>query len=195
MEITHKPCTKCKEVKALEEFPKSKRMKLGRASWCRKCKNSWDSQYQKDNPEKAKKRKRKYYDSNRDKALERSKKWDRDHPKKAQERHNKWFSKNPEKRRLYTHTRSTRVSQAPGRGVSSQAWKFVLKLYGERCLKCGSMDCITLDHVVPLSKGGWHDIINIQPLCHSCNSGKKDKVEDYRPYNPNTRSLLFSFTQ
>jgi 5-methylcytosine-specific restriction endonuclease McrA len=52
--------------------------------------------------------------------------------------------------------------------------------YGFVCLACGSRDSLTRDHVIPLSKGGSDEITNIQPLCHRCNSGKRDKAIDYR---------------
>ena len=49
-----------------------------------------------------------------------------------------------------------------------------------RCMKCGGMDRLELDHVVPVSKGGRHEYENFQTLCKRCNSGKKDRDGDYR---------------
>jgi 5-methylcytosine-specific restriction endonuclease McrA len=34
----------------------------------------------------------------------------------------------------------------------------------------------TLDHVIPLSKGGAHGAENVVVACHSCNSGKRDRI-------------------
>ena len=36
------------------------------------------------------------------------------------------------------------------------------------------------DHVIPLIKGGAHDISNIQPLCSLCNIWKGLKIIDFR---------------
>ena len=39
----------------------------------------------------------------------------------------------------------------------------------------------TIDHIIPLSKGGTNFLDNLQPLCGSCNSGKNNHVIiDYR---------------
>lgn len=46
------------------------------------------------------------------------------------------------------------------------------------CKVCGSKDRLTLDHKVPLSKGGKHVRANLQVLCHSCNSRKNDRIEE-----------------
>lgn len=57
----------------------------------------------------------------------------------------------------------------------------LVKFYGKHCLYPGCEAVkATIDHVVPLSKGGAHAVHNIQPLCKSHNSSKKDKEIDYR---------------
>lgn len=44
------------------------------------------------------------------------------------------------------------------------------------CQSCRSGDDITLDHVIPISKGGTNDDSNLQVLCRSCNAAKKDRI-------------------
>lgn len=38
-------------------------------------------------------------------------------------------------------------------------------------------DAPTIDHTVPLSKGGQHTMTNLQVLCYSCNSRKQDRID------------------
>lgn len=46
-----------------------------------------------------------------------------------------------------------------------------------RCRKCGTHKDLCLDHVHPESKGGSHDLDNLQTLCRPCNTSKGAKVE------------------
>ena len=50
--IVCKQCTKCKEMKLLEEFPKNKKMNDGRHSWCRACHAKQLRELRKKHPEK-----------------------------------------------------------------------------------------------------------------------------------------------
>lgn len=59
-------------------------------------------------------------------------------------------------------------------------WGCILRMYGKRCLACGSTKDITMDHVKALINGGRHHPSNIQPLCRTCNSSKGRKTIDYR---------------
>jgi 5-methylcytosine-specific restriction endonuclease McrA len=63
---------------------------------------------------------------------------------------------------------------------TQREWETLCALYDHRCLCCGKQGDLTVDHVIPLSKGGSNSIENIQPLCHSCNSSKRIKTTDYR---------------
>jgi hypothetical protein len=38
----------------------------------------------------------------------------------------------------------------------------------------------TVDHIVPRSRGGWDDAINLQTLCARCNEAKGEDIIDYR---------------
>jgi hypothetical protein len=58
--------------------------------------------------------------------------------------------------------------------------EYVYGKYGKRCLCCGSIEKISLDHVIPIQKGGKDEVENLQPLCKSCNSRKNIKIIDYR---------------
>ncbi|HCF2189380.1 TPA: HNH endonuclease [Pseudomonas aeruginosa] len=51
------------------------------------------------------------------------------------------------------------------------------------CLSCGSRDKLSIDHIVPLAKGGDNGFDNLQTLCKSCNSAKGDSTKDYRKSN------------
>lgn len=50
------------------------------------------------------------------------------------------------------------------------------------CRGCGSVGGdLTVDHVIPVSKGGTNDDGNLQTMCRSCNSRKRDHLAVVTP--------------
>lgn len=49
-------------------------------------------------------------------------------------------------------------------------------------LKVGKDMTFTLDHVIPISKGGSNDLSNLVGLCETCNTNKGDDVVDINSY-------------
>lgn len=48
---------------------------------------------------------------------------------------------------------------------------------GGKCVKCSATEDLTIDHIVPVSKGGSDEDDNLRTLCRSCNSTKGARVE------------------
>ncbi len=63
--------------------------------------------------------------------------------------------------------------------VTLQDWKNILNKQNNICLSCNQLfsdkNKPTQDHIIPLSRGGWHNKENIQALCLKCNSKKGAK--------------------
>ena len=55
-------------------------------------------------------------------------------------------------------------------------WMKLLRRHGFRCAYCSSPCLLTMDHVVPLSRGGKHTIGNVLPACKVCNCKKSNKL-------------------
>ena len=45
----------------------------------------------------------------------------------------------------------------------------IYKRDGYSCQYCGSTRDLTIDHVIPRSKGGGNELKNLKPICSSCN--------------------------
>ncbi len=66
-------------------------------------------------------------------------------------------------------------------------WTKLKEKFHFKCTICGiseeallkeTMEGLTLDHIIPLSKGGTDYINNCQPLCRRCNGKKSDKISN-----------------
>ena len=116
--------------------------------------------------------------------------WRKDNP----DYHHQWHKANPDKHHESRRRRRALKLSAPVNDFADTQWQAVLDHYGHKCAYCGATEDLTQDHIIPLSRGGWHTISNIAPACRSCNSRKGTRTPaEARMYLwqlPMTRSAL-----
>ena len=86
-----------------------------------------------------------------------------------------------ERRTLNESRRRALAANSNGR-ITLNQWTELKKKYNFICPSCfvGEPNIkLTIDHIVPLSMGGRHEIGNIQPLCGSCNCKKHTRILKY----------------
>jgi 5-methylcytosine-specific restriction endonuclease McrA len=110
----------------------------------------------------------------------------------------RWANKYPEKRRaLMKKYRSLHKDIVNDRcrlrrkrlrklgTVRYKEWLEIKKKYNNQCVFCGISEIelknkknqsLSIDHIIPISKGGKNTIDNIQPLCLICNIRKGNKI-------------------
>ena len=86
-------------------------------------------------------------------------------PEKYREGMRRWQQENREYSDLLSRLKKQRRRAAGTLTVDDS--ELVLHVYGQACLACGK-DEVTIDHVIPVSKGGLNEISNVQPLCGFC---------------------------
>ncbi len=80
--------------------------------------------------------------------------------------------------------RKERMASARSRGThTDDEWSAMLVACAHKCVRCGSDEPLTKDHIIPVYQGGSDSIDNLQPLCRSCNSAKGPDDTDLRPAN------------
>lgn len=146
-----KYCPTCKEDKLESSFSKS-------ATRCKSC----DAVARK-----------KYAEKNRAKELARKKKW-RDENKDARKEYQRKYQKDNLFR--WNQSEAKRKATKLNNGIFEISDKEIINLYNTPCAYCGSTNNISLDHIVPLSRGGSHSIGNLISACMPCNLSKNSKT-------------------
>jgi 5-methylcytosine-specific restriction endonuclease McrA len=123
-----------------------------------------------------------YRKANRKKAGEAVGKWAKANPEKVREKDANYRKANPEKG-VFSHAkrRALKYANTPVDELLTLAqWRDVLAQYNGHCAYCSKKAKLTLDHVIPLSKGGKHSKDNVVPACGRCNSSKGARTSEER---------------
>lgn len=89
----------------------------------------------------------------------------------------RWADKYPEKVRERAHRRYARKVGATVERIPSEVLTAIM---AAPCTYCGAPGPGTIDHIVPLKRGGAHAASNLTSACFPCNSSKGTKtVEEF----------------
>lgn len=187
--MAEKKCSRCVLLKPISHFCKNRRKADGLHYYCRSCMRISQQEHRARHPDKAVTRQslwrernrekvnsmaRSWRERNREKYISIVRKWKRLNPDKAKAVCAAWRAKYPHRAKAASSANSAMRRSAIASGVSNcEVSKWIL-LQPKECLWCGK-DCgsrFEIDHVVPLSRGGRHELVNLCISCKKCNLSK-----------------------
>lgn len=203
-----KPCTKCGVPQVLDAFKVARNLKSGRASICKACTADYQRVYRKVKPEKARAAEDRWRKANQARVNERSRRnyakqgsagrerknaylraYRAANPEKTAAKLRAYAQRHPEQTRARCALRRARLKGSAVNDLTTQQWEAIKATYKQRCAYCGKRRPLTLDHVIPLAKGGNHTASNVVPACRPCNGRKW--IKDAPPFQP----LLITFEE
>jgi 5-methylcytosine-specific restriction endonuclease McrA len=143
-------------------------------------------EYYRKNREEIVEKKKQYYQKNREVINEKQKLYQiENHEKRSQwylenrgqtlERVRAWNKENPDRRKVYRQKRRAAKKSVGCIPYTAKQLRDRLALFGNQCVYCFSKENITIDHFMPLCKGGIDAIANLVPACVACNCSKSGK--------------------
>lgn len=192
-----KQCTKCRAIKPIQAFSRDKSKRDGHASNCRQCNSARGAIYRNTHKSEARLRSAAWQRTHKAELSVYGHAWYERHKEevKARTRLSCKAPEHKEQRRNYarTYRRSDKgkAASALGRSIrralkfgntprtrrlTREQWDKILALAKGRCHWCGKTRKPTMDHVIPLSKGGLHAAENIVVSCLACNRRKFTKI-------------------
>lgn len=191
-DCTSKRCTKCGEIKPLSDFyRRSKGPASGKyLSACKECGKAVAHQWNVENREKFNKNGRRFRASHPSRVRETNRRQYQTHKSERCEAHRQWRNANRDKVRdsnrrskkahpewghVCDHNRRLRKQGAEGHFTASDLTR-QRESQKSRCYYCGAKVKLTIDHIIPLSRGGSNWPENIVLACGSCNSKKHSKL-------------------
>lgn len=132
--------------------------------------------YSAEHKEESKARNRKSYLNNKETVLKRSTEWHKNNPDKAKESYKKWRNSDKGKATLESEWHKRR---ALGEISKETVFEVILESKGV-CPYCGEniANNGSLDHIIPVSKGGTNERSNLKWCCIKCNMSKGSKDLD-----------------
>lgn len=152
----------------------------------------YNKEYNEDNKEYLKEKKKQYYENNKDYIKEKNRQWKEENPKYNKQ----WYKDNKEYRKEYSkqwrennpdkvlnrRNKRRQLEENQGNGITKEQWLEMMEFFDWQCAYSGEnlSNKRTIDHIIPLSKGGLNEPWNCVPMLRNYNTSKHNKnMEDW----------------
>src|SRR3990167_2857136 len=118
---------------------------------------------------------KRYVERNHEREKERWRRWVKENLAIVVARVVAWQRANPDKVKAYKFIPGSRRRAKELRAAGAFTIKQLharFDYYGNRCAYCRSDGDLTVDHVIPIARGGTNWPSNLRPACAACNSSK-----------------------
>jgi 5-methylcytosine-specific restriction endonuclease McrA len=181
-----KHCNSCQQNLPIDLFGNNKNSPDKKSWYCKSCVNKRVSEYRQANPEKVRKQKAAFYRRHKEKLHDQYRQYRLRNKQQilqyridyylknksvVNHKNKMWRDANPDKINKYSASRRARKLKATTFIIIAKDWR---KLRSGVCFYCGFIGQTSIDHVIPLSRGGLHGIGNLVEACISCNCSKQD---------------------
>jgi hypothetical protein len=192
-------CTRCLGEKELSEFSRTKRTVDGYQDWCKDCTKEYKHAYYLRNKEKEQAKRRVNYQQHKDDYIRRAKASQEQNKEQRRVYMRQYMKENIEKyrdrirawardyqKRPHVHAKiiayqrmhknARRVME--GRKATAKEFAELVRLFDNHCAYCNKPTAKpTVDHIIPVVKGGKGHILNLLPACDSCNKHKSARMD------------------
>lgn len=168
-----KACTKCGETKPLDSFGVQRDRKDGRTSACRDCRRAQSREWKAANPEKVRAENVRYLADNRERRNAYQREWNARNKAKVSAANRRWREANPDKWARAATASKARDRTSDVRDVTAKDFRRLLQ---DPCQQCDTTESLSIDHIIPLARGGRHAVGNLQILCIDCNQEKANRT-------------------
>ena len=144
-----KVCYKCHRELPVEQFSKCKSSKDGLRYECKECF-------------------RQYYRENKEERLKHNKQYNR-----------QYYQTSQGQIALFNgYAKRRKREETQGNGITKEQWLEMMNFFEWKCAYSGvlvdTQGNRSIDHIIPISKGGEHEVWNCVPMDRSLNKSKKD---------------------
>lgn len=174
-----KVCTTCGIEKPRVEFRATKQSRDGMVAWCKPCESAWHREHYQRNKAQILERSAQWYAANRERMIEVRRSYYQANKEALDEAQRRWRERNPGYFAEFMRKRRAAIAGNTVETVDLDAlWTGACGICGEEIDDRPWPDplCRSLDHIVPVARGGSHSQENLQWTHLVCNQRKGARI-------------------